>query len=149
MRKAIRLPMIQRKLIETGTLHPRYYHHVRAGISGELIYIIPEGKYVKEGDKVAVIQTESNDKEEEIVLQRQTAESKWKKTISDLKLAEKNQKLELEKAKWDVSVARLELDLLKKKPLKLEAQRAECSNKTGRIQYSSCDRRIEGESELV
>lgn len=104
-------------VMETGLLEPKEYEIVTSPVHGILVELIPEGRDVHKGDKVARVNDEEAreeyDKQEITIKNRQAL---LRKAQLDLDLAQKDLEYERRKAKTAIAQAELELDELRKKP---------------------------------
>ena len=138
----IRQGTLRRTLMEMGNIAPQKFEEVAINISGKLAEILPEGTWVKKGQKVLVIETDKQDTIDEILLQKQAVELDVEKQQSELRLAQENQKLEIAKAQLDVQLAQRELEVLLAAPQPLQAAKMQSECRRAQIQYESSQKAL-------
>jgi HlyD family secretion protein len=130
------------KLSETGELRALESVTVSAEKDLPVINLVPEGTFVKEGDELVRFDATKY----EVVLEEsqaalQVAEAELRKVRQDLEAQRQRLLAEISRFEAEVVLARLDLENLKKKPLKEEREAAQLEVEKARAILESADRK--------
>ncbi|MBM4045084.1 MAG: HlyD family efflux transporter periplasmic adaptor subunit [Planctomycetes bacterium] len=138
---SVKKAVVTLTITEIGELRPRNFQIVAAPISGELMYLVPEGTYVKKDDKVAVFnETESRERLKTQELSHKNAQTALEVAKTEMEFTRKDLEFELNAAKVALELAQAELRDLVEQPRPSDLQLAQLSREYAQVALAAAER---------
>lgn len=138
------------KISETGELRALESVTISAEKDQQIIYLVPEGTFVKTGDVLVRFDPGRYEAAlEESKAALQVALADLRRAIKEREVQRERQQAELARFEAEVRLAQLDLDNLKRKPLKDEVERARIELEKARLAFETAKAKRELLPELV